>query len=324
MSPRRYFLKVIIFSLPLLALFHLFGWWITQLPSELSTKKNFFEHKLGEIDTIILGQNDAYHGIHASSLTNHTFNLALPGQSLIMDAQLIQKYRPKLSNLRTVVFTISPTAYTSTIDRQAGSLKSFLYHHHFGVSERDLDWKPAAGLNMFGFLRNDSAARLVMDGISQRISSPAMDEWGSTQTDASTAQESPMTSAKFSRANWNSIEGAIKSLQKQKVQVVFVSLPSKEKQTDQTLRITYGLSQKYDIRYFNYATDTRFAASDLTPEGILSRAGRDKMTQILKTDLSEYLSERPAEATKPSEKTTLNIWTPDLRYFPSSNQKASS
>ncbi len=324
MNPHRYLLKLAVFSLPILVFFYSFGGWVAQLPSELLTKKHLFEQKIADIDTLVLGQNDAYHGVIAGQLSDHAFNLASPGQSVILDAKLVQKNISKLKSIRTVIFTISPSAYSSKIDKQAGSLKSFLYHQYFGVSEIDFGWDQTVGLNILGFFRNDLAIQLVIDGLSGRIMEPAMDATGSATSDNSTHLASPMTTSKFSRMDWGSIEGALKSLRKRKINVLFVSLPSKDKQSDQILRITYGFSQKYGIPYFNYTNDPRILASDLTPEGVLNRGGADKFTKILKDDLSEHLRSQAPEVTAPPQSAPLNIWSPDLRYFPSSNQKAAS
>ncbi len=325
MSPHRYLLKVVIFSLPLLIFFYSFGWWVAQLPSELLTKKHFFEQKIAGIDTLVLGQNDAYHGIIASQLSDHGFNLASPGQSIILDAKLVQKNISKLKNIKTIIFTISPSAYSSKIDKRPGSLKSFLYHQYFGVSEIGFGWDQTVGLNILGFFRNDFAIKLVVDGLSRKIIVPAMDASGSATSDVSTHLASPMTISKFSRMDWGSVEGILKSLNKRKINILFVSLPSKDKQSDQILRITYGFSQKYSIPYFNYTNDPRFLASDLTPEGVLNRGGADKFTMILKEDLSEHLrSQTPEVQAAPSQSAPMNVWSPDLRYFPSNNQKAAS
>ncbi len=324
MHLHRYLLKIVVFSLPLLIFFYSFGGWVAQLPSELLAKKHFFEQKMATIDTLVLGQNDTYHGVIAGQLSDHGFNLASPGQSIILDAKLVQKNISKLKNIQTVIFTISPSAYSSKIDKQAGSLKSFLYHQYFGISEMDFGWNQTVGLNILGFFRNDFAIQLVVDGLSHKISEPAMDASGSATSDISTHLASPMTTAKFSRTDWGAVEGTLKSLRKKKVNVLFISLPSRDKQSDQILRITYGFSQKYDIPYFNYTNDPRILASDLTPEGMLNRGGADKFTKILREDVSEHLRSQTPEVKAPLQSAPMTIWSPDLHYFPSSSQNTAT
>ncbi len=324
MSPHRYLLKITVFSLPLVIFFYSFGLWVSQLPSELLSKKHFFEQKIADIDTLVLGQDDAYHGIIAGKLSDRGFNLASPGQSIILDAKLVQKNISKLKSVQTVIFTISPSAYSSKIDKQAGSLKSFLYHQYFGVSEREHGWDHTVGLNIFGFFRNSFAIQLVADGLTRKVMEPAMDASGSAMSDISTQMASPMTTSKFTRMDWTGIEGTLKSLRKRKINVLFVSLPSMDKQSDQILRITYGFSNKYDIPYFNYTSDSRILASDFTPDGVLNRGGADKFTKILKDDLSEHLRSQTPEVTAPPQNTPLNIWSPDLNYFPKSSQNTAS
>ena len=103
MNLHRYLLKIVVFSLPLLVFFYSFGAWVAQLPSELLTKKHFFDQKIATIDTLVLGQNDAYHGVIAGQLSDHGFNLASPGQSIILDAKLVKKNISKLKGIQTYI-----------------------------------------------------------------------------------------------------------------------------------------------------------------------------------------------------------------------------
>ena len=72
------------------------------IPNSYTYKRDFIEHKVPQIQTLILGSSNAYDGLNPSVLPK-TFNLANSSQTLEDDYRLLAKYIDSMDSLQTVI-----------------------------------------------------------------------------------------------------------------------------------------------------------------------------------------------------------------------------
>ena len=255
------------------------------------------------LETIILGNSYAMHGIIPDSLGENSFNLAFGGNTLVYDHFLFFKWSMRYNKLKTVIHSLN--------------YKTF-YEGSYGVAEED-DIQETTYKVQMGCQRHSDFSIYNLESrhfkvVSEKLKRKITGEYDYTE-DYHGWQPGPAFSKalmpmferenkKYAKietvpsyeqavVNEKLIEDEAEWCNRHGVRYVlitpphwksFVSLLSRP-QIDKNHEIIYRLQQRYSIIYLDYLEDKRFIESDFGDGTHLTVNGAMKYSAILAKDL---------------------------------------
>lgn len=295
------FLKqVCLFLIPILAGTVVLEVLLRQVPNEFTLKNDFMEANAEEIEVLILGPSHAFFGIIPDSLQFNAFNMAYPGQSIEIDLEILKKYAPRLTNLKTV---IQPMSYFTLFNQlENDRLKNYSIYYSM-----DLRAHPAANVL---FVHDNLRAHTETLKHALAGTHPKMkcDErgWGNTYSSDETydLDEYAMKNVKWqNQQSDGDIDACISDLgeivqisEELGANMLLLSTPitemfwvrSDQTQFEMTSHIADSLAQSStNITYLDMKFDGRFSESDFYDSDHLNDVGAAKFSSILNQILIE-------------------------------------
>lgn len=115
--------------------------------NEYSYKKNYIEQYGNNISTLILGHSHAGNGIDPQFIGDSTFNMAISGRNHYYDAIIAEKYIPRLSNLKCVIWPLGynfqyfsyryPVTSRKAKETDLSSTYKCMYEKYMGIPAND-------------------------------------------------------------------------------------------------------------------------------------------------------------------------------------------
>lgn len=273
---------------------------------EYYRKKDLLESKLPEIEILILGSSQSYHGLNPAHLHPAAFNLAQGGQDLYLDCRLLSNYIDRLSKLRLVLLEVTYFGFQYDLEQTPESGRTFPYRNLHHIPHRDpkmaLDLRNFSLLALYG---GGSIIRWVVQGSGRGASLMSDQGWQPLVKNADTDAldhaggvrrikhlEARMNASAIPR-NVAECERLFSELQRRRIPVVLYTPPVHKFLREEMDRGTYDAMQaqirqfvdKYRLTYLNYIADDRFKDVDFYDCDHLSEAGANKFAEVLRKDL---------------------------------------
>ncbi len=295
--------KALLFSFPLFTVCVFVELELRQVVSYYRLKhENFFRRK-SEIELLVLGTSQADYGIDPDSFGRPGFNLAMPSQSLTVDAQLIHRYLQEMPRLKAVILSVD---YFSFPHLNAGGLEHWRNHYyirHFDVSGDGSWWDRFSPRNfsLIALFTPNLAMDFARQGFAVNLAphqrASGWDEQGEgREVPASETEVRELLRMQHSMMNEAAVEknrvaisGAIEKLRSSGIHVVLVSLPVPAEfraQLDPSYvgimeRTIEQLRERHGLSYADYRADPRFLTKDFLDADHLSGQGARKFSRIL-------------------------------------------
>jgi hypothetical protein len=293
------------FLLPVLAALAGLEWQTARLPTTYGAKQASFERSLDRVETLALGNSHAYFGLDPDMLPGWAFNLALPGQPLRLDLELLERYLPRLPRLRRVVLGVSYHSYGYDLADGVEAWRLAFYERYFGIPAPDPAWSPRhhSWIALYGDPHRAGAAWLdALDGAAERF-----DEHGKLLSRPRKLQPIDVAHARdlvrdldagyreaHARENLAGWRHMLGSLQARGVACTLVTLPvearfarAADRARLQAMRAASAdLAGATGARYLDYFEAPGYATSDFYDVDHLAPAGAAKLTRALARELA--------------------------------------
>jgi hypothetical protein len=297
------FLKGVLMLVPFVSLLGLVEFSLRYVPNEYSITKASLDGHVEEVEILITGTSHAQ-GVAPQFLSRPAFNLAYPSQSLYYDTELVRRYVDSLPKLKLVIFAISNHALEYRLKNNTESWRAGFYRHVYGIPGEDGD--PEFKLTNYSYialLTPKEAVRRATFGFlgaaemeTRRYQTPAsnIQDWVSETYGRRRARhhEELMRQADLP-FNIAALERGCELLQRKRVSVVFITVPTHHTYYDQINLAGYQrmqesikqITEKYGVPYFNYLRDDRFTKGDFVDSDHLNSRGAEKFSRILNEDV---------------------------------------
>lgn len=104
---RRFILQCLVFGTAIVATCFVIEWRLLYIENEYTYKRNYMDSHLDSIKTLILGNSHLVHGLVPDELGDSCFMLAMRGRHQHYDAELAERYVPKMKKLKIVIISLS-------------------------------------------------------------------------------------------------------------------------------------------------------------------------------------------------------------------------
>lgn len=301
---KKFITKTLYFMLPILALAILLEILLRMIPNNYKVKKDYLDHHASEIETLILGSSHSFYGLNPKYFTSNTFNAAQNGQLLDNDAEIVNKYKTELKNLKTIVLPISYFSLFSDweVVPEPWRIKNYMiyydlkpfysikYHSEVLTHRLDFNLKRLSSYYRHGKSDVSSSPK----GWYQRDIPKVYDiaKSGIAAAQRHTVPES-LTSSKFQQIvqeNERHIQSILDWAQKEDITVILLITPTYESyyqtidsgQLQQTHDIMEAFASKYNhCIYLGLLKDDRFTLEDFEDGDHLSPMGAKKLSVII-------------------------------------------
>ncbi len=134
---KRFLVLSIVFILPIAGLLVFAEYTLRQTPSVLKYKAQWLDSNAEKVECLILGSSHAYWGIDAQSLPCYAFNAASSGQTIDLDAHILQRYEQRMDSLKYVIAPISFFTPLASLSRGVESwrMKSYVLYYDYPVKD---------------------------------------------------------------------------------------------------------------------------------------------------------------------------------------------
>lgn len=96
---KKFLISILLFFLPVTFFIVISEIRLSKVPNTYEYKRKSFEIQLQNIETIILGNSQAFGGVNPEYLSYYSFNLCNNSQTLYYDTEITLKYLKDMSNL---------------------------------------------------------------------------------------------------------------------------------------------------------------------------------------------------------------------------------
>lgn len=293
--------KTILLLLPFLIIFVISEILLRNVPNAYSYKDDYLVKHGNKIDTLILGNSQAYFGINPSYMKGNPFSLANVSQNIAYDDWLLSKYIDNMSNLRYVIVTVSD--FSLVVDALLEHWRDKYYRIYFGKD----DYFPIK----YNFEAMQPLKSIVTDIYNYYYLNHTPKDYSNLGFGLSYTFQSrrkdlekdgPIAAKRHSvtinndvvDTNINHIIDIILNCQRKGIKVILITPPVHKscfkfldnKQLALTKTTCEKLSQKYHIQYYYLMEDPRFEDSDFWDSDHLNQYGARKLSGIISMHLN--------------------------------------
>jgi hypothetical protein len=306
--------RLLLFSLPLLAAWTMLELRAKSIPNSYSFKRQKLEALANDVDTLVMGSSTAYYGIVPSRLSGHAFNLANNLQTLHYDCELLEQSLPKLPKLRRVLLVIEYSSLYVPYRHRLQPHRQYFYQHEWDIPPASL--RDRLDVRMFSRIAlSSSNFRAALDGLLgvaryPPVFSDPVDQrgwWCPTNEAMDSArlnvawakntlrsQHQEMNPACEPR-NLALLEHLLSLLQRRNIEVVLISMPHWRTYVDamnrnyweRTTAVIKSLALARNARYLNFLNCPELGAQDFSDVMHLRTAGAIKFTELLNVKLAQ-------------------------------------
>ncbi|MGB7923609.1 MAG: hypothetical protein WCF57_10225 [Pyrinomonadaceae bacterium] len=319
---KRFFIKGLIFALPLVLLLSFVEYRLSKIPNGYNTKKTFLERRLSQYEVLITGSSHAFTGINPAALDCPAYNIAYLGQSLYYDSQLVLKYLDEMPSLKLLVVPVSYQSLEYRLSNNRNdSWRADFYDKYYGIPAEGgrAAWFNPVDYSFIALYGIDESRLYVRQGFRPRIEGK-IDEngWGNIGTSSKITDEivsdriahhHSIMRPEVIEANLKSMENMFEKVKAKNVSIVIMTAPISQAYADNISPERYArmqdgirhLSSKYGVEYFNYLFDRRFTTEDFRDSDHLNARGAEKLSRIIKDEfVTKYIKREQASRQKPA------------------------
>ena len=293
---KKFWLHILKIIVPIFIFFLVLEIAIRKTPNDYQLKKSYFDKNATKINTLILGSSHTFYGVNPKYFSNQTFNAAYVSQTLDLDEELLDVYKNKLTNLKTIIIPISYFSLFETLetDVEKWRLKNYILYYgfenkyHFTANFETLN--PDILLNLKKVVKHYVLNKSF-------ITSSNLG-WGTNFNSKERKKfEGQYTAKKHTTKNFKLFDGNIKSLQKiiemcqnKNIKILFITTPThlsyyknlNQIQLSKTIKTINELVQKnQNCSYLNLLKSDKFITADFYDADHLNDIGAKKLSLLL-------------------------------------------
>lgn len=269
---------------------------IRKIPNDYQQKKSYLDKNASKINTLILGSSHSFYGINPKYFSKNTFNAAYVSQTLDLDNELLQIYKEKLTNLKTVIIPISYASLFESLetDVEKWRLKNYILYYgfenkyHFTDNFETLNHDILLNIKKVinHYVLNKSFITSSNLGWGTNFSSKDHQKFDGNFT----AKKHTVNNFRLFEANLKSLHKIIELCQKKKVKILFITTPTdvsyyKNVNQIQLLKTTNTINELVkknpNCEYINLLDSEKFLATDFHDADHLNEIGAKKLSLFL-------------------------------------------
>jgi hypothetical protein len=285
---------------------------LNQIPNSYNKKRIYLENQLDSINVLILGSSQSLFGINPEFFSFKGFNLSNVSQSLFYDTELTLKYIDKMKNLKCIILSISYFSFWfQTHDSEPW--RDYYYNYFWGIKNPELKWydsklyslimmyTPYTTLHYAKKLYNvDLAEELTMSGWQKSDSISDFSDINDKSGKDRVEYHERIRNVSSFNSIISILSRFIEECNKREIKVVFITmpvLPTYYKYTNPLIdRENTETIKKfcftYNLNFYDYFRDTRFAIEDFKDNDHLNSSGAEKLSKILNDDFISKLGDK--------------------------------
>ncbi len=302
---KKFLTRIVVFFIPIFIIWGVLEWAIVKIPNDYTYKKNQFEKKKADIETLILGSSHAFFDINPEYLGHRSFNLANVSQSLYYDNILFKKYIKELPGLKNLVLTISYFSLSQKLNSAEEQWRKYLYKKYMGITSGIVFPIDPKGYSVILAQPFEMSFEQLNKYYLQRKSILTSDDngWGFVYTadirvdlhesSLKTSLRHEDHSMDFSD-NLNRVEEILEICRQRNINVFLVYPPGYEEyrkmlnpeKNKKIISTCQSLTEKYpNVHYLNHFADPAFSADDFYDADHLLDSGAEKFSLLLKKEM---------------------------------------
>ena len=304
----RFIFKALIFFFPLFVLLAVTEYKARQLPSDFAVKRERLEQNIDRAEIIVAGSSHAYYAVKPALLGVPAVTIAYPGQDLYYDSRILLKYLPQANRAKLVIVTVSYLSLEYMMEDSEGKSQTNFYYKYWGIPHRSSAFNIANYSRVFLFGLQRSRDFLItgkpprpenIDESGGNADLRSSNDFDVMNGQIAVKRHEAGMNLKYVAQNSEYLDELFDAVRRQNISAVIVTTPCFHTYYDNInpekyLRMQNAiqtLSQKYNLKYYNYLKDERFVAEDFADSDHLSTPGAEKFSRILKDEvIGKYIS----------------------------------
>jgi len=305
---KRLYIKIILFLLPVLIV------WIGLEFFYRSTETNYtFKHKIlikksDDLETLILGNSHALYGINPKYFNSETLNISNISQSLYFDELILEKHLNDLTNLKTVVLTISYFSLSQQDNTNEDLWRKYFYSKQMKLEVPTISNYDIKNYSLALTRRFNKSVDLVKEyGIKETILTCDINGYG-LQDDSNIVEDKEVIAQLIAKKhednsmdflnNIERLKRIISKCESKNVKVILVEMPVYKTYYDllnpikkeKIISICNMLSEEHEnVNYLKLSQHPDFLITDLRDADHLTNEGAKKCSMIIDSFIEEIL-----------------------------------
>lgn len=288
--------KSIIFSLPIVLFLVVTETIIRQIPNDYSYKNKYLSSNSKHIETLVLGSSHSFFGINPDYFTRSAFNAAHVSQSLNYDYFIFNKFKNKLSNLKTVVIPVSYFTLFSQLENGIENWRVKNYSIYYGCKcHYDLKYNfEIIGKNPLEILKqiytyHKGTNHITISELGFGLSYSNVKQSDLLTTGVTAAKRHTMSDLGLLNTNIVLLNKLITESNKG-IKVILFTPPARKSYisnlNEHQLSVMKSsiadiIKGKFNVEYYDFMDDAQFVDSDFKDADHLNGIGAKKLTQLI-------------------------------------------
>jgi hypothetical protein len=299
-----FFLKLSLFLVPVAVTATFVEFKLRSAPSSYSFKRQLIEQEGGQARVLVMGTSHAYYDFNPEGFSKPGLNLANTSQSLILDEQILEKFRQKFARLEAVVLDLTYFSFEYRLYGNSDDYREFLYRRIFQISgdggwPSRFDLRDLSALFTFG---QDLSKNILFFGFGQNVekevtragwfdsshsnypASPISDAAGKGRADFHTSILNP----ELTPYNIAAVRAIAALCQRENLHLILAQAPTFEtyaRHLDPAAEARFQsnvqrLESAYGLKFYDYLRDPRFHQEDFYDNDHLNSSGALKFSKI--------------------------------------------
>lgn len=276
---------------------------VRSIPNPYSSKHHWMQQHADSVEVLVLGSSHTYYGVNPAFFKKKAYNLANVSQPFRYDYYLLSHYATHYAHLQKVILPVSYFTFFSEgfsgKDRTGNiNYKIYMecpYYSDFSRYNLELSQPEVFRGKLLKALMGKEPRNCSAYGWGTEYTKDSKDnKW-----DNISAQ---MAVERHTAKDWSHLGENIQFLrqmatfcQERNIELVLITTPTwpayynllDSVQMGKMYETINEMSQTYNLRYFDYMKDSRFAPDDFYDSDHLSNLGAEKFTRILQEELLE-------------------------------------
>ena len=310
---KKYLKRLGWICLPLLLIAIMMEVLLRNIPNDYLYKKEYLDAHAPEMETLILGSSHAFYGLDPVYFSSNTFNASHISQTLDYDYEILKKYQPQLTNLKTIVLPISSFTLFARMHKslEKWRVKNYILYYKLKMAKSVKNYSEVLSIPLKYTLMR--LASYYIKGTPEVTTSTL--GWGTNYTSAHAKDlvETGKRAAFIHSGGLNIVDSnEIKKIfeeneiilnellewcKQKEVQILFVSPPGyktyRENLNPLQIQITEQAMEQFALEhdncsYLDLFADTTFIASDYYDADHLSEIGAEKLSKRVNFEIEKF------------------------------------
>jgi len=315
MKKKKLLIKIILFIIPFVLFFTIMEIGLSNVQNMYSIKADILNSQKDNAEILVLGASQSQRAFNPEFFSNNVLNMANNTQSIYLDTHIAEEYMNKMPKLNGVIFNLMPPVMEWNDGGESTDRLRFYYAIYYGLDYEkwtdNFDIQNISKIFMFGY---SESIEYAMKGFDVKLDGGGEYTLKGFYTDSSSTMElNPDTdyreqaqmyingfkkelSDKNFENNKKNIEKTIVKLKDSGVTPIFVITPVMKEYASinddcykKTLEFIQEMNQKYDVKYFDYFSNSEFGSKDFFDVSHLNEKGSVKFSKMLDTDIASMI-----------------------------------